>query len=269
MPFFKPDDDSPSLFYVLDGPSDGTPILLLHGWTCDLHDWIFQVPFLNGLGFQTIAVDQRGHGHSSVPDSDYEVETFANDAARLLEHLKIPSAIVAGHAMGAIIASWLAVQHAEKVKALILVDPIYSNPAEYADKYLATPILDLEAPEDIRLIFKDWFYPPETPKWLIQWHTARAAGLPFHVMKDCTTGLFRSGRSLAKRENATAHFADRGCPRLVVGGSSETVSLDEELPKTSKDRIEVLEGGHFLHQQRSEEFNGIVRDWLAQIDLLP
>jgi pimeloyl-ACP methyl ester carboxylesterase len=43
----------------------GENVLLLHGWTCDSHDWSWQLPVLESR-YRVVAVDLRGHGSSEV-----------------------------------------------------------------------------------------------------------------------------------------------------------------------------------------------------------
>ncbi len=58
----------------VDGPEDGPPVLLMHGWP-DTHDlWRHQVAALAEAGFRTIAPDLRGLGASDKPD---DVDAYA------------------------------------------------------------------------------------------------------------------------------------------------------------------------------------------------
>ena len=54
------------LFFTDDGEG-GPPMLFVHGYTCDSHDWSWQLAHF-GATHRVIAVDLRGHGRSSVPD---------------------------------------------------------------------------------------------------------------------------------------------------------------------------------------------------------
>src|SRR3546814_15435277 len=51
------------LFYTEAG--NGKNVMLLHGWTCDSHDWSWQLPALESK-YRVVAVDLRGHGRSEV-----------------------------------------------------------------------------------------------------------------------------------------------------------------------------------------------------------
>jgi pimeloyl-ACP methyl ester carboxylesterase len=97
----------------------------------------FQIEFLHALGYRTLAFDYRGHGRSSLVESPERLgklrpQTFADDAAALLDHLGIAPAIVLHHSMGTITASTLMIQHPVNVTMVILSDLVYNMPWEMA-----------------------------------------------------------------------------------------------------------------------------------------
>jgi pimeloyl-ACP methyl ester carboxylesterase len=111
------------LFFTDEGTGD-PPMLFVHGYTCDSHDWSWQLPRF-AAEHRVIALDLRGHGRSSTPESGYEPLVFAADVARLVEHLGCSPVVAVGHSMGALVVSALAVEHPEMVRALVAVDPGY------------------------------------------------------------------------------------------------------------------------------------------------
>lgn len=68
---------------VLDeGPLDGTPVVLLHGFPERATCWREVAPLLHEAGLRTLAVDQRGHAPRARPRGRraYAVQEFALDA---------------------------------------------------------------------------------------------------------------------------------------------------------------------------------------------
>lgn len=68
---------------VLDeGPEDGTPVVLLHGFPERATSWRHVAPLLHAAGLRTLAVDQRGHSPRARPRGRraYAVQEFALDA---------------------------------------------------------------------------------------------------------------------------------------------------------------------------------------------
>jgi pimeloyl-ACP methyl ester carboxylesterase len=97
-----------TLSVSVEGPDDGPPVLLLHGFPDSHRIWRHQVAALTGAGFRTIAPDQRGYGESDAPETvdAYAIPNMAMDAAGVLDALGIERAVVVGHDWGASVA-WL------------------------------------------------------------------------------------------------------------------------------------------------------------------
>lgn len=97
---------------------EGTPVVLLHGFAvnADLNWRIPDVTERLADQFRVISMDLRGHGLSSKPhDPDkYGIE-MVEDVIRLLDHLKIDKAWVAGYSLGGFIALKLAVLHPDRL----------------------------------------------------------------------------------------------------------------------------------------------------------
>jgi pimeloyl-ACP methyl ester carboxylesterase len=117
------DSDGVRIAYSDEG--EGEPILLLHGFASntatnwrDAH-WIRT---LTGAGRRVIAYDNRGHGRSEklYDPNLYGAPVMAEDARRLLDHLRIGRADVLGYSMGARIGVFLALKHPERVRSLVL-----------------------------------------------------------------------------------------------------------------------------------------------------
>lgn len=102
----------------------GGPVLLIHGFASNMTDnWVDSnwVKRLNKAGFRAIAYDNRGHGMSEkfYDKAFYGTEKMAEDAWRLLKHLRIGRAEVIGYSMGALIAARLTMRHPECVRHAI------------------------------------------------------------------------------------------------------------------------------------------------------
>lgn len=123
-------------FDVLDeGPLDGEPIVLLHGFPERATSWRYVVPILNAAGYRTLALDQRGYSPGARPTRrrDYVQEEIAADVRALIDAAG-GSAHVVGHDWGAIAAWSTALQHPEAVRTLTAVS--VAHPAAFADSFL-------------------------------------------------------------------------------------------------------------------------------------
>jgi pimeloyl-ACP methyl ester carboxylesterase len=91
----------------VDGPDDGRPVLLMHGWP-DSHElWRHQVAALTDAGFRTIAPDLRGFGASDKPDGvePYLLKHTVVDMLAVLDAVGVTRADVVAHDWGAA-AAW-------------------------------------------------------------------------------------------------------------------------------------------------------------------
>ncbi len=101
-------------------PGSGTPILLLHGLASTRHIWDLVVPDLAGR--PVLALDQRGHGDSEVPDGGYDGESVVADALTALDAVGLSRVVVVGHSWGAWTAMRLAAAAPERVLAVVCLD---------------------------------------------------------------------------------------------------------------------------------------------------
>ena len=108
-------------FRYLDWGGEGEPLVLLHGLASSSRIWDLVAPAL-ARRFRVVAIDQRGHGLSDSPDSDYTFEEVGSDLAALLRALEFERPALVGHSWGASVALYHAANHQADVRALVLVD---------------------------------------------------------------------------------------------------------------------------------------------------
>jgi pimeloyl-ACP methyl ester carboxylesterase len=111
--------------YAEDGPPDGPPVILLHGWPYDIHSYVDVAPALAAAGYRAIVPYLRGYGSTRFCSSETvrngQQAALALDAIALLDALKIARAIVAGFDWGARTADIVAALWPERVKGLVSV----------------------------------------------------------------------------------------------------------------------------------------------------
>jgi pimeloyl-ACP methyl ester carboxylesterase len=98
----------------------GEPLLMIMGLGASSAAWDPEMLAQLGRTFQVITFDNRGTGQSDKPDVPYSIEMLADDAAGVLDHLRIERAHIFGVSMGGMIAQEFALRHARRVKALVL-----------------------------------------------------------------------------------------------------------------------------------------------------
>lgn len=102
------------------------PLLLLHGFTENGLCWSRVAKALD-QDYDMIAVDARGHGRSSGPETGYSQELLVQDVVGLIQGLELHHPYVFGFSNGALTAAQVAAILPECVRAVILEDPPWSE----------------------------------------------------------------------------------------------------------------------------------------------
>jgi len=123
----------------VDGPENGPPILLLHGFPETSLSWAGVMPLLATAGLRCYAPDQLGYSPGARPGEvdAYALPNLAQVTADLMTALGLDSAHVAGHDWGANVAWALGAWHPDRVQTLTAVS--VPHPAAYTAAYRADP----------------------------------------------------------------------------------------------------------------------------------
>jgi len=103
------------------GPRDGSPIVLIHCFSCAINWWDGMLPALERR-HRVIAIDLLGHGGSEKPGSGYNPPHQAELVAQALERLGVREAEVVGHSLGGSVSVALAEQSPQLVDRVMIID---------------------------------------------------------------------------------------------------------------------------------------------------
>ena len=108
--------------YRDEGKQDGPVLVLIHGSNASLHTWEQWVGIL-GKDYRIISLDLPGHGLTgNNPAGVYDSASYVRVVDRLLTKLNVDKAVIGGNSMGGGVSWAYALEHPEKVEALLLVD---------------------------------------------------------------------------------------------------------------------------------------------------
>ena len=111
--------------YAEAGPSDGPPVILLHGWPYDIYSFADVAPLLAAKGYRVIVPYLRGYGATRFLAADTfrngQPSAVATDIVALMDTLKIEKAVLAGFDWGARTADIIAALWPQRCKALVSV----------------------------------------------------------------------------------------------------------------------------------------------------
>lgn len=260
------------------GPSDGRPVVLLHGGGQTRHAWRRVGERLGEAGHRAVAVDLRGHGDSSWPtDGDYTYDGFVADVVAYLDAERIDRPILVGASLGGAIALVAVGEHFVDATALVVVDtaPRLEQSGVDGLRRFMTQREDGYASLDEVADAIDAYNP----------HRARARnlrGLAKNVRLD-DAGRFHwhwdprfmrgDGTSAAEWEQRQQRLErcarDVAIPTLLVrGGSSNLVSEEgaqaflELCPRA--EYVNIADASHMVVGDRNDRFGGAVVDFLAR-----
>jgi pimeloyl-ACP methyl ester carboxylesterase len=115
-------DTSNGTLQVLDqGNPQGSPIVLIHCYTCSMDWWDDLAPLLEP-DHRVIRVDLLGHGGSAKPSAGYSIDEQASAVAEALAKLGVVDATVVGHSLGGSVATALAQQSPRLASRVAIID---------------------------------------------------------------------------------------------------------------------------------------------------
>ena len=111
--------------YAEDGPADGKPVFLLHGWPYSIYSYVDVAPILAAAGYRVIVPFLRGYGTTTFLSADTvrngQQAATASDLIALMDALHIDKAVLGGYDWGSRTAGCVAAVWPERVKAAALV----------------------------------------------------------------------------------------------------------------------------------------------------
>jgi haloacetate dehalogenase len=260
----------------------GPPVVLLHGYPQTGQMWRKIAPELLDQ-FSVVCPDLRGYGDSDKPAAGYDKRTMARDIHLVMEGLGHKSYAVVGHDRGARVAHRLAIDHADAVTKLCMLDIV------------ATHTLFKETGKELAAAYWHWFFfqAPDLPELMLnavpepflrhmfRALTFRAGAIEEAMLKEylraftlpgtIRAGLedYRAAATLDCEDDERDLATKLRCPTLVLWGEfGKMHSLFDVLAKW-KEKGERVEGhpiacGHFIPEEAPEELLADLQPFLSR-----
>ncbi len=192
----------------------GAPVVLLHGATRSLEDWV-QIGDSLAVDHRVITLDLRGHGQSSrFTERARFGSEMVDDVVRLLDHLHIQRAHLVGHSLGAVVAANVAARYPTRVATVSLIaPPLYADWAAYMQVYGAA-LAELESGVGMAR-YNQLIFPGISDSVATAWSVAALAATPAPTL----AAVFGSMSVLMIPPSAAA--AVRGVPTLIAVGTDD------------------------------------------------
>lgn len=259
-------DDGALINTITAGSDSGHPlVVLVHGLTSNHNDWGPIAQRLVAQGLRVLAVDQRGHGNSTIGSDGYGVTRLGTDLAQVFETLDLRDVVLAGHSMGGMAALSLMVDHPtvahERVRSLGLI----ATAATMSDlRYQAAlrlgalkiPI-DISDVNDVSRLVASAVFGHAPSSYMIEAALNSVGNCPEDVRLQSTRAL--ADYDVANRIHTI------GIPTLIAAGTrdlltpfAESEDIADAIPNARL--IRMLGAGHQIIWERNEELADLLAD---------
>jgi 3-oxoadipate enol-lactonase len=254
--------------YDVHGRRSGIPLLMIQGLGTDSRGWALQ-RIAMGRRYRCVTIDNRGVGASTNAPHPFSLEQMARDAVSVLDAEGIDAAHVMGASMGGAIAQILAVQHADRLRGLVLAcTSCRHHPwrrellAEWADAVRERGMAALSG-EGMRWLIGPRFHRRFGP-WINLLGRVLMQGDPEHFAAQVEA-------ILALDDSLRFELHEVRAPTLVITGSQDMLTpfgdaeeLAEMIPGS---KLRELRGAaHGLMVEQPGAFNTAVLDFLRGVD---
>lgn len=243
---------------------EGQPFVIVHGYFGMGDNWkTLANKFAEN--YQVHIVDQRNHGRS-FHSYEFDYDLMVDDLLNYIEHHQLENVILMGHSMGGKTAMQFAVENAEKLDKLILVDiaPGYYQP-HHNEILKALNSVDFSIHNSRKLVDE------QLSKYIddigvrgfllksVYWREKGQLDFRFNLLS-----LTENNSEVGKALESFTEFD--GATLFIAGGSSGYITQDEvplikaHFPKA---KIETIaDAGHWVHAEKPIEFYKTVADFL-------
>ena len=135
------------MHYYVAGPSDGPPVVLVHGLGGQAEDWRNLAPFLRAAGYRVYTPDLFGYGRSEKPaDFSYSIPDEAAAVVAFMDAMGLKQVDLGGWSMGGWIVQRIAADHPDRIRKLMIFDSagLYEKPVWNTALFTPPPAVELD-----------------------------------------------------------------------------------------------------------------------------
>ncbi len=254
--------DGADIAYTVAG--QGSPALVfVHGWSCDKSYWKEQVKAFSGT-HKVIAIDLAGHGDSSQDRSDYTMLAFGQDVKAVIDQESADNVVLVGHSMGGEIIAEAALLIPDKVIALIGADTLQNVARPFTQEEMDGMLAPLQEDfiEGAKGFAKGMFPENADPK-LVEWVLSDMSSAP----KDVAISALANYLKLYRDGDIASRFEKINVPVFAINARLWPTDVEENRKHMKSFNVSYVEdSGHFVMQEKPEEFNTMLRNILKQLE---
>lgn len=248
---------------------EGPPLLGIMGWGMDQRFWAAQIPAVITT-HSFITFDGAGVGRSSGR-SPASIAAMASGVVELLDRLDVGATVVFGVSMGGAVAQRMALDHPERVSALVL-GVTWARPIEFMRRQceVARVIIEAGGPEALVQATLVWMFTPA----FFEVGGAVVDQMLRAFFAETGPDLTPSEVLLSQLDAIAAHdtLAELGrvsCPTLVFGGRQDMMvpffASEEIAAAIPGAQLAAFETGHALMVEEMDAINGRIARFLEEL----
>jgi pimeloyl-ACP methyl ester carboxylesterase len=261
--------------YEIGGDKNGTPIVLVHGFSvpCFIFDPTFE--YLCSAGFRVLRYVLFGRGLSDRPRVRYDIHVFVDQLKELLDVLNLKKVHLLGLSMGGPITTSFISQYPSHVISHILIDPAGARPLQFSLllKVATLPVVGelllglFGKANMVKNIASDLF----TPELVEAFQQKYKVQMQFRGFKRAILSTLRN-HMLGSFLEVYEQVGKLGKPTLVFWGRQDTtVPLEHSadlLKAIPQAELKIIENcGHVPHYERPGEVHPILLEFLQRTQL--
>jgi len=244
------------------------PVVLLHGFTGDLHVWDM---FRERLENPSVAIDLPGHGASVFvdPHREYSFQEWTRDFESILSSLKLNRIHLLGYSMGGRLALTYALIYPHRVESLILesANPGLRSSEEREARRRSDELLSRQIAGDFTGFLKKWESLPlfnghsiNNPAGWERLRDIRRRSAPDQLARALR------GFTVGRQPDLWAELKNLSFPVLLISGIEDDkyghISIEICRNNRQCTRVCVKNAGHTPHLEQPVTFFHHVHDWL-------
>ena len=249
--------------YVEQGDPAGVSVLFLHGYSDSWHSFEPMLPHLPP-SIHAIALTLRGHGDATRPVAGYAMADYAADVINVADALGLDRFVVAGHSMGAIAATKLAIDYPERILGFVGIGTLVDSASNPVLNDLWNYVAPLTDPIDRAFAweFQESTLAQPIPTEFLERFVDESMKLPARVWKAALAGILAT--------NHTDEINGISAPALMIWGDrDEMATLSEQyslVAASPRGRLVVYEGaGHAAHWEEPARVAADIAAFIAEI----
>jgi 3-oxoadipate enol-lactonase len=251
--------------YILSGKKDGPVVMMSHSLGSSVVMWEPQLAALEPH-FRVLRYDTRGHGATEVTPGGYTLELLAKDAVGLMDVLNIKDVHWVGLSLGGMIGQCLGLNHAERVRSLVLCDTSAIVPNEMQPVWQER--IDMARSKGMGALVEETM-----ERWFTAAYIKRSPEM-FKVIRSQflatpVQGFIGCGEAI-RRLNFLERLSRINKPTLIIAGdddpSASLAGIKGMQERIKGAKVAVLASArHISNVEQAEAFNAALLKFLQEL----